>query len=451
MENVNKKLLIPRYIVTVNDNNDILLNHAIEINESIITKIAPLDSFDVRHYDGEVIYAQNMTLIPGFIQTHIHLCQTLFRGLADDLELLDWLQNRIFPLENAHDEHSLRASVQIGLHELQTGGTTTLLDMGTLRHQEVIFEELDKSGMRAFAGKCMIDDNDLCPDFKNNTKDELAYTYELAMAYHNRDNGRIQYGFAPRFVLSCTEKLLRETKAMAADFPGSVYHTHSSENKSEIKEVRRRTGKENISYFESINILDSRTILAHCIHLNDVEIDLLKKREVRVVHCPSSNLKLASGIAPIYRFLNEHIQVSIGADGAPCNNSLSAFTEMRMAALLQKPFHGPRVCDAQRIFRLATIDGAKALHINSITGSIEEGKKADLVLLDLNNPDYPILDNEQKIYSSIVYSAQKDCVRDVMINGNWVVKYRKSTKFDRAELLKTGMEQLKLITKRVNL
>ena len=448
---MNKKLILPQYIVTVNKNNDILINHAIEIHGSQIIKIAPADSFDLQHFDGEVVHAPSMTLIPGFIQTHIHLCQTLFRGLADDLELLDWLQMRIFPLENSHDQHSLRTSVQIGLHELQTGGTTTLLDMGTLRHQETIFDELLQSGMRAFAGKCMMDDNDLYPDFKGDTKGELEYTYELAKAYHNLDNGRIRYGFAPRFVLSCTEKLLRDTKLMSAEFTGSVYHTHSSENKSEIEEVRRRTGKENISYFDSINILDDTTILAHCVHVNEEEIGLLKKRDGRVSHCPSSNLKLASGIAPIYRFLNEGIHVSLGADGAPCNNSLSAFMEMRLAALLQKPFHGPRVCDAQRMFRLATIDGAKALHIDNITGSIEEGKKADLVLIDLNNPDYPVFDSAQKIYSIIVYSAQKDCVQDVMIDGTWVVRNAKSTKYDRTELLRTGKEQLSLITKRANL
>lgn len=270
------------------------------------------------------------------------------------------------------------------------------------------------------------------------------HTITLIMAEFDTALHHDLYSPAPK-------KLLIDTKAMSAEFSGSVYHTHSSENKSEIEEVRRRTGKENIAYFDSINILDDTTILAHCVHVNEEEIGLLKKREGRVSHCPSSNLKLASGIAPIYRFLNEGIHVSLGADGAPCNNSLSAFMEMRLAALLQKPFHGPRVCDAQRMFRLATIDGAKALHIDDITGSIEEGKKADLVLIDLNNPDYPVFDSEQKIYSIIVYSAQKDCVRDVMIDGKWVVRNAKSTKYERTELLRTGKEQLNLISKRANL
>lgn len=448
---MNKTLIIPKQIVTADINNSILTSSAVEIINDKISKIAPLTDFDLTNYTGKVLNLPELTLIPGFIQTHIHLCQTLFRGLADDLELLDWLQLRIFPLENSHSKESLRIAAQLGIHELQTGGTTTILDMGTLRHQEVIFEELINSGMRAFAGKCMIDDNDLYPEFKSDLKSELSYTYELAKSYHNICNGRIKYGFAPRFVLSCSENLLIDTKEMSREFSGSMYHTHSSENKSEIAEVRRRTGKENIAYFDSINILDDRTILAHCIHVNEEEIALLKSRKGRVTHCPSSNLKLASGIAPIFRYMNEGISVSLGADGAPCNNNLSAFMELRLAALLQKPFHGPRVCDAKRMFRMATIDGAEALHIDSITGSIEAGKKADLVLLDLNAPYFPLTDSDESLYSKIVYSAQTDTVRYVMIDGELVVENSVSTKYSAKDLVSTGKEELAKISLRANL
>ncbi len=444
------KLIIPQYIVTVNATDEVLSGYAVQITNDVISKIAPVVDFDLTTFDGEIINAPGATLIPGFIQTHIHLCQTLFRGLADDLELLDWLQLRIFPFENAHSPDSLRTSAQIGINELQRSGTTTILDMGTLRHQEVIFDELLHSGMRAFAGKCMMDDNDLFPSFRADTSHELAYTFELAKAYHNINSGRIKYGFAPRFVLSCSEELLIETKAIQKDFEGSIYHTHSSENKSEIEEVRRRTGKENIAYFDSINILDNTTVLAHCVHVNEEEISLLKKRDGRVSHCPSSNLKLASGIAPIFRYLNEGIKVSLGADGAPCNNSLSAFTEVRLAALLQKPFHGPSVCNAKRMFRLSTIDGAKALNIDEVTGSIEVGKQADLCLLDLHHPDYPVFDDKEKVFSIIVYSAGKECVNDVMIGGDWVVRNSESTKYEKDKLLATGKEQLSAVLNRAN-
>jgi cytosine/adenosine deaminase-related metal-dependent hydrolase len=443
-----RQLIIPSKIVTVNSKDEILTGYAVEIEGKTISKIVNVKEFDLLTYDGEIIRVDDKVLIPGFIQTHIHLCQTLFRGLADDLQLLDWLQQRIFPYENAHSEKSLLASVKLGINELIYGGTTTLLDMGTLRHQHVIFDELILSGIRAFAGKCMMDENDLLPSFKNNTKAELKETLALAKEYHNKAEGRIKYGFAPRFVLSCSEELLIETKEMMKDFAGSIYHTHSSENKSEVAEVRRRHNKENIEYFDHINILDDHTLLAHCIHLNENEIGLMKNRDTRISHCPSSNLKLASGIANIPRYLKEGINVSLGADGAPCNNNLSQFYEMRLAALIQKPIHGADSMDAKTVFKLATIEGAKALHIHNETGSIEIGKFADLVLLDLNDPSLPLSNRDEDIYSKIVYSASQKHISDVMINGDWKVRDGISLIYNQSELYFYAKEELNLLLKR---
>lgn len=448
-ERVNRLLIIPKEIVTVDNQNRILKNHAIEIIDNQIEAIHNLNNFEIEKFDGEVVNYPELTLIPGFIQTHIHLCQTLFRGLADDLELLDWLQLKIFPYENAHTKESLRASVKAGILELQSGGTTTILDMGTLNHQEIIFEELINSGMRAFAGKCMIDQNDLFPQFKSTTKDELKDTLKLAQSFHNTADGMIRYGFAPRFILSCSDELLRETSEMQKGFPGSIYHTHSSENKNEIAEVRKRYGQENIEHFNSIGILNDHTVLAHCIHVNDNEINTLKKNDVRISHCPSSNLKLGSGIANIPRYLKEGISVSLGADGAPCNNNLSAFTEMRLASLIQKPIHGPKVMDAQTIFRLATIDGARALQIDDETGSIEAGKKADIVLLNLNEVEMPYNDDDSGVYSKIVYSASSKNVHSVMINGRWVVKEKSSTIYDDKKVIHSAKSELKNLLNRV--
>lgn len=452
-----RKLLIPKQIVTVNSKNEILHNHAVEIVKGKIERIVSLKDIKSSEYDGDILDYHNYTLIPGFIQTHIHLCQTLFRGLADDLELLDWLQRRIFPYENSHTKNSLRASVRLGLHDLLTGGTTTVLDMGTLHHQEVIFEELIASGIRAFAGNCMMDKNELYQAFCETTEWNLKSTYDWAKSFHNSNNGKIKFGFAPRFVLSCSEKLLKETKEMMKDFSGSVFHTHSSENKSEIENVKRMTGKENVEYFESIRILDQNTILAHCVHLNDNEIKTLKTKSVRVAHCPSSNLKLGSGIANIPRYIKEGISVSLGSDGAPCNNGLSIFNEMRLAALIQKPIHGSTVMDALTVFRLATIEGAKALHIEKEVGSIEAGKKADLVLLDLEKADQPLqLDDEKnlpdgsQVYSSIVYSAAKENVKSVLIDGELVMDNGKCLIFDEDELIKNGKNELQQLLKRVH-
>jgi len=444
-----KKLIIPKQIVCADSDNRILNNSVLEITGNTITGIREYNKKDINEFNGEILNAENLTLIPGFIQTHIHLCQTLFRGLADDLELLDWLQQKIFPFENALDKSSLKVSIQIGINELVRGGTTTILDMGTLRHQEIIFEELIDSGLRAFAGKCMIDKNDLYTKFKSTTREELESVRELAGSFHSTVDGKIKYGFAPRFVLTSTEELLKETKEIMKDFPGSIFHTHSSENKNETAEVRKRFKMENIEYFDSLDLIDEHTVLAHCIHINENEIDILKNRKARIAHCPSSNLKLGSGIANVPRLLKEGISVSLGSDGAPCNNNLSAFTEMKLASLIQKPFHGPSVMNAQTIFRMATIEAAKALHLENEVGSIEEGKKADLALLNLETPFHPLGNEKGNIYSKIVYSASKDDVIHVMIDGEWVVRDRVSLKYDVDELYHHGKEELNKLLKRV--
>ena len=442
-------IIVPKNIVTVDSKERILKNHFVEIENGIIIRIAKNDEKYFKKSKNDVYRFENLTLIPGFVQTHIHLCQTLFRGLADDLELLDWLQLKIFPYENAHNKNSLLSSVRLGINELLFSGTTTLLDMGTLRHQEVIFEELRSSGIRAIAGKCLIDENDLFPQFKSDTKSELEEIYQLAKSYHNTSNGKIKYGFAPRFVLSCSEELLKESFEMKKDFAGSLYHTHSSENKDEIAEVKRRHKKENIEYFNAIGVIDDHSVLAHCIHVNDKETELLKKKNVRVSHCPSSNLKLGSGIANIPKYLKKGISVSLGADGAPCNNNLSIFNEMRLAALIQKPIHGSTVIDAKTVFKLATIEGAKALHVQNEIGSIEVGKKADLVLMDLSSNIHSVSESDDSIYSNIVYSSSSDSVYSVMVEGEWKVLNKKSLLYDQAELNQKSKEELKKLLNRV--
>jgi 5-methylthioadenosine/S-adenosylhomocysteine deaminase len=207
---------------------------------------------------------------------------------------------------------------------------------------------------------------------------------------------------------------------------------------------------ENIEYFDFLNVLNENTVLAHCIHISDKETALIKKHNSGISHCPSSNLKLGSGIADIPKYLKNGIKVSLGADGSPCNNSLSIFNEMRLAALLQKPFYNPTVMDAETVFRMATIEGAEALNIAGNTGSIKPGKKADLVLLDLEMPDQPLVSENENIYSSIVYSASKENVISVMIDGKWVYK-NKEFRYDEKELYFNGKAELKgLISRAFN-
>lgn len=443
-----KTLIIPKKIITADSQDRILRAQAVEIIGNKISSFIPVKEIQKDKYD-EIIDTKDLTLIPGFIQTHVHLSQTLFRGLADDLPLLEWLRLKIFPFENAHNKESLKVTAQLSINELLLGGTTTMLDMGTLRHGEVVFKEIIDSGIRGFSGKCLIDINDLYPDFKSSTNEEIKDIQRLAKSFHNSEDGRIKYSFSPRFVLSCTEELLKETKEIMKDFPGSLYHTHSSESLQEIDEVRKRFHKENIEYFNSIGVLDDHTVLAHCVHTSDSERKMLKDRNTKIAHCPSANMKLGSGIAPIPQYLKEGISVTLGADGAPCNNNLSIFNEMRLASLIQKPIHGAEVMDAKTIFGMATIDGAKALHIDQEVGSIEIGKKADLVLMDLNSYSNSYSDLDETIYSDIVFSSTTENVRSVMIDGRWIVKERVSLVYDQREIISKGKEELQNLFKRL--
>ena len=441
-------LIIPKKIVTADKKDLIIKNQAVEIIDNKISAFIPVEKIEKQNFD-EVYDARNLTLIPGFIQTHVHLSQTLFRGLADELPLLDWLRLKIFPFENAHDENSLQTTARLSINELLMSGTTTLLDMGTLRFGEIVLQEMINSGIRGFSGKCLIDLNDLYPDFKSSTNNEVKQITSLAKQFHNSADGRIKYSFSPRFVLSCTEKLLKESKEIMKDFPGSIYHTHSSESIDEINEVRKRLQKENIEYFNSIDVLDDRTVLAHCIYTSDNERKMLKDRNTKIAHCPSSNLKLGSGVAPIPQYLKEGISVSFGADGAACNNNFSIFNEMRLASLIQKPIHGAEVMNAKTIFRMATIDGAKALHLENEVGSIEVGKKADLVLIDLNSYSNSYSDSDDSVYSDIVFSSSTENVKSVMVDGKWLVKDRKSSIYDQQKLIADGKEELKMLLKRI--
>ena len=405
-------------LVTGNDRGEILKDVSVTIEKNRITGIVPTSAAGP---GTAAVDARALVAIPGFVQTHVHLCQTMFRGMADDLELLDWLRLRIFPFEAAHSAPSMYASAMVGILELIRSGTTTILDMGSVRHEEEVIRAIGETGLRAFVGKAMMDVNDAFPPLRESTADALRSTRQLADAWHNSYDGRIKYAVAPRFVLSCSDALLTEARDMLGSFDGMLFHTHASENRAEVEAVRRRCAMENIEFLHHLRILSDRTCLAHCIHLTEREIALLAQTRTNVAHCPSSNLKLGSGIANIPRLLSGGINVSLGADGAPCNNSLDMFREMRLASLLQKPAHGPTAMPAKTVFDMATRNGAAALGLAREIGSIEPGKKADIVLLSRSNIWDPLAADES-IYSSIVYSATPENVDSVLIDGRWVYR-----------------------------
>ena len=446
-----KTLILPSAILTMGSRQEFLRDGGILVEGNrILSVLASTQLPEKAAFDGVVVNAHGLVAVPGFIQTHVHLCQTLFRGLADDLPLLDWLRLRIFPYEAAHDALSMYASARVGIVELLRSGTTTIMDMGSVYFEEEIIRAIEESGLRAYVGKCMIDRNELYPRLKETTADALGSTRKLAERWHGAAGDRIRYAVAPRFVLSCSEQLLRESFEIARSLSGAVFHSHAAENRQEMDEVRKVCRMDNVEYFETIGVLDERSCLAHCIWVNDREVGLIRDRRVKVLHCPSSNLKLGSGIAKIPEFLSRGVSVSLGADGAPCNNTLDMFEEMRLAALIQKPAHGAGEVTAEQVLAMATIGGAAALGCERELGSIESGKKADLVLLDLDKVwnCYDEMSGEN-IYSTIVYSCSPANVHSVMVDGRWLLRDYELSVLDEERSLRSAQTEVRKLLQRV--
>ncbi len=391
------------------------------------------------------IDATDCAVIPGFVQTHIHLCQTIFRGAADDLALIDWLKKRVWPMEAAHSATSIAASARLGIAELIKGGTTCALTMETVSHTGEVFKVVEETGFRATVGKCMMDKGDEVPAaLQERTAQSIEESLALLDEWHGKAEGRIRYCFAPRFAVSCTRELLENVAGVARE-RGVMVHTHASENRTECEMVESETGMRNVAYLDSLGLTGPHVVLAHCVHLSDAEIDTLEKTRTNVVHCPSSNLKLGSGIAPVAKLLDRHVSVSLGADGAACNNRLDMFTEMRTAALLQKALHGPEVLPAHRVLRMATIDGATAMGLEAEIGSLEAGKRADVAVVRMNGLHAtPAAD----IVSAVVYSAEASDVDSVIIDGQLVMRDRKLLTIDEAETVKTANLEAKELVAR---
>jgi cytosine/adenosine deaminase-related metal-dependent hydrolase len=393
-----------------------------------------------------VIDCRGLIVLPGLIQAHIHLCQTLFRGLADDLSLEAWLAQRIWPLEAAHTEASIHASAMLGAAELLLGGTTAILDMETVRHTGAAFEALESIGIRATAGKCLMDAPTNPASLREPTDQALEESAELCARWHGSAGGRLRYCFAPRYAPSCTGPLLRAVSDLA-ERAGATIHTHAAETVLELDTVKRETGHDEIAYLDSVGISGPRTALAHCVWLDKDGIARLARQATNVVHCPSSNLKLGSGIAPIPEMLAAGCRVGIGADGAPCNNRLDAFAEMRLAALLQKPRLGPDALPAPQVLELATLGGARALGLESEIGSIEVGKCADLIVLDLAGPHTQ--PEEADLISRIVYSARAADVRHVVVDGRIVVRDGELKTADVAKIRRTANAEARRLRRAV--
>ncbi len=412
----------------MNDRLDVL-EGSVLLSDGKIVSAGP----EVRGPADTIVDARGGYLLPGFIQTHVHLCQTLFRGSADDLPLLEWLRRRVWPMEAAHTPSTLRASVQLAASELLLSGTTTVLTMETVHDTDVVFETLADIGLRATVGKCMMDaSSDAPPRLQEQTARSIDESVGLKKRWHGASGGRLRAAFAPRFAVSCSRELL-EAVAALSEGDNALVHTHAAESKDEIEVVRRLSGgRSNLEYLAATGLATSRLCVAHCIWVTEPEQDLLAERNVKVLHCPGSNLKLGSGIAPVTELRRRLVSVSLGADGAACNNRLDMFEEMRLAATLQAVRCGPGALTARDVLVMATREGARALGLEHEIGSIEPGKRADLIVVERDRSHIaPDVDP----YSSIVYAARGSDVSLTMVDGAILVRDFATTRLDTAEIV----------------
>ena len=431
-------------ILTMNDRLDVVPG-AVSVRDG---RIAGVGAEPSEPHDS-VIDAAGAILLPGFVQTHIHLCQTLFRGYADDLRLLDWLRTRIWPLEAAHTPATLTAAARLACLELLQSGTTTILTMETVHDTDAVFEAVAATGMRATIGKAMMDAplDGVPARLVEATNSSLDESLALRRQYDRGHNGRIRMAFAPRFALSCTRGLLEAVAATSAR-DRVIVHSHASEQTDEVDLVRRMTGQGNIEFFDAIGLATPQLNLAHCVWVDESDRALLAARGVKVTHCPGSNLKLGSGVAPVPEMLASGICVSLGSDGAACNNHLDMFGEMRLAATLQAARLTPGALPARQALWMATRNGALALGLDDEIGSIEAGKRADLILVDTRGAH---VEPSPDPFSAVVYAARPTDVRLTMIDGEVLVRDGTPARMDPTEVAATARDAAASVARRAGL
>jgi 5-methylthioadenosine/S-adenosylhomocysteine deaminase len=392
-----------------------------------------------------VVDADGCLVMPGFVQSHVHLCQTIFRGAGEDMPLLPWLRQIIWPLEAAHDPDSIYASAMLGCAELIRSGTTAFLSMETVRHTQFVFEAANEAGLMGVIGHCLMDETSGFKPLALSIDDALAECEVLQDRWGAHE--RLKLAVAPRFALSCSAKNLKAASEYARD-KKLILHTHSAEQIPEVDLIRERTGMRNICYLHAVGMTGPDCCIAHCIHTDAHERALLRETGAKVLHCPSANMKLASGIAPVPEYLESGIAVSLGADGAPCNNRLDAFQEMRGAGLMQKLRLGADALPARAIFKMATEGGARAIGREKDMGALDAGKLANIILVDQS--DVHTLPSPDPA-TNLVYS---NCARDVqmtIVRGEILYEDGQCTRIDEDKLRQKVLKERKKLFHRARL
>jgi len=394
----------------------------------------------------EVLEASGGLVLPGLIQCHVHVVQSLLRHHADNLELLDWLRTRTWPYEAALTGDDVEAAAQLGFAELLAGGTTTVLDFGTTHDHDRVFAVAEAMGIRCLTGKTHMDAGDGVPQgLLEDTDRSLAEAEELGRRWHGAAGGRLGYAVAPRFALSCTRELMERCAELARQH-GWLLQSHASENRTEVAEVGRQTGMGNIEYLHTVGLTGPDVILAHGVHLNNADRRLLAATGTGICHCPGANLKLASGIADVPEMLRSGITVGLGADGPPCNNRLSVFHEMAMAGTLHNLRHGPKAMDPWKVLAMATRDAARLLHMETATGTLQPGLAADIVVVD--GDAWPLLPEADPAVR-IVYGASACHVLHTIVEGRILLRERRLTVVDSTGIVRRSGEAGEAVRRRM--
>jgi len=371
------------------------------------------------------INGKDKVATPGLINCHTHLPMTLFRGIAEDQPLTTWLTQTIWPLEAKLTPNDIYQGALLGCLENIKNGTTTFADM--YFHEEKTAKAVEKAGLRAVLAQGII-------EAENREKGErmLKEGVEFAQKYNGYADGRVTTQLGPHAVYTCSPQLLTQTREEASKISIGM-HIHLAESKQMAKLVKKRHGLTEIELLESINFLKSNVLAAHCIHLTEKEMRIMAKHNVKVSYNPTANMKIASGTPKIKTLTDLGITVGIGTDGPASNNNLDMFKEMKTAALLQKiRYMDPTVLQAQQVLEMATTDGAKALGLEKTVGSLEVGKKADIILIDFRKPHLTPLHDP---YANIVYSARGSDVDTVIVDGKLLMEGRKVKTLDELEVM----------------
>ncbi|MCW5956788.1 MAG: amidohydrolase [Pyrinomonadaceae bacterium] len=404
-------------IVTMDDGRRVIEDGAVAIKGDKIVAVGKRSEIVRKYRAKQTINAAGKAVVPGLINTHTHVPMALFRGIADDMDLQEWLTKFIFPAEAKNvNEAFVRAGTRLGLAEMIKGGTTTYCDM--YYFEDAIADETKRAGMRGVLGETILDFP--APDNKT-WEDGISYTERFIRKWQN--DPLIVPAIAPHAPYTVSQEHLLQARDVANKLNAPLV-IHLAEANTETEFIQQKhQGQRPIEFVEKIGFFTNKTIAAHVIQANDAELDLLKKHNVGIAHNPQSNMKLAAGTAPVPSMLRKNLNVGLGTDGAASNNDLSMWEEMDTAAKLHKLTSGdPKMLSAEQAFAMATIGGARALHVGDITGSIEAGKRADIAIVDLDSLHQTPMFN---IYSHLVYATKADDVRSVIINGQVVMLDRR--------------------------